>query len=299
VSEALTGPEQRKLNDLETVIELGLQTFVEVGAALSIIREQRLYRESHGTFEDYCRERWGWTRQRAAQLIDASDTVAALSTIVDTPPTNEGQARELVSVPQEERAEVWTEAVRTAPIKNGKPKVTARHVRDTAERRAGSNGKPFSELVREGMELSEDANEAARATGLSLRAFRRGRYVLSLVGDDKLTDKQAAAVSKSVAMMDEAGTATDAAWETVEPIVVAKFGPLNLRQGVGVTGAADAHMENFLRAYSTLIQVCMASRDIDVPLLHREDRERIKAEITTAIDKLKDLRARVGTRGQA
>ena len=38
VSQTLTAPEQRKLADLESIIEKGLQTFVEVGAALSIIR---------------------------------------------------------------------------------------------------------------------------------------------------------------------------------------------------------------------------------------------------------------------
>ena len=27
--------------------------------ALSVIREQKLYRSTHDTFEDYCRERWG------------------------------------------------------------------------------------------------------------------------------------------------------------------------------------------------------------------------------------------------
>ena len=44
----------RRLAELELVIERGLKTFVEVGAALLGIRDGRLYRETHATFEDYC-----------------------------------------------------------------------------------------------------------------------------------------------------------------------------------------------------------------------------------------------------
>ena len=57
----LTESDSIKLRDLEGIIERGMQTFVEVGAALRLIREGRLYRTDFGTFEDYCQERWGWT----------------------------------------------------------------------------------------------------------------------------------------------------------------------------------------------------------------------------------------------
>ena len=53
------------LTECEAVIERGLRTFVEVGEALLRIRDERLYRETHGTFEDYCRERWAMRREVA------------------------------------------------------------------------------------------------------------------------------------------------------------------------------------------------------------------------------------------
>ncbi len=53
------------LADLEAVIGRGLDTFVEVGLALGAIHERRLYRATHSTFEDYCRERWGMDRTYA------------------------------------------------------------------------------------------------------------------------------------------------------------------------------------------------------------------------------------------
>ena len=78
--------EQYKLKECETVIERGLNTFVDVGNALAAIRDGKLYRETHGTFEDYCRDKWGFSRPRAYQFIEAAETVGILSTIVDKPP---------------------------------------------------------------------------------------------------------------------------------------------------------------------------------------------------------------------
>lgn len=122
---ALTPVERHKLNDLEGIIEKGLQTFVEVGASLALIREQKLHRETHETFEAYVEARWGWTASRARQLIGAAEAVRSIESVTTVTPTNEAQARELAPVPAEHRAEVWQEAVEKS---GGKP--TAKHVRE-------------------------------------------------------------------------------------------------------------------------------------------------------------------------
>lgn len=85
-----------RLAELETVIERGQQTFVEVGNALAEIRDQRLYKETHATFEAYCRERWGFGRNYANKQIAAAHGVAALGTDVPIPKT-EGEARALLT----------------------------------------------------------------------------------------------------------------------------------------------------------------------------------------------------------
>lgn len=56
-STALSATEGGRLADLEVTIERGLTTFVEVGAALSEIRESRLYRQTHGTTGKWQRRR--------------------------------------------------------------------------------------------------------------------------------------------------------------------------------------------------------------------------------------------------
>lgn len=97
----------------EEIIARGLGTFVEVGQALLRIRDERLYRESHDTFEAYCRERWGFSRERGRQLINAAEVIESLPpTIVATPP-NEAVARELAPLRSdpERLRETWAEAV--------------------------------------------------------------------------------------------------------------------------------------------------------------------------------------------
>lgn len=116
-----------RLTELEAVIERGLQTFVDVGTALMEIRDSRLYRESHGTFEEYCRERWGFNADYARKQIRAAQVIGNLVDTIVSTPTTESQARPLASLPAEEQPIVWERAVETAP--NGK--VTAKHVEQT------------------------------------------------------------------------------------------------------------------------------------------------------------------------
>jgi len=107
--------EKQRLEVLESVIDAGMQTFVHVGNALLEIRDGRLYRQTHSTFEDYCRERWGMSRPRAYQLIEAAETVSNLSTIVDILPTAETHIRPLTILEPAQQREAWQRAVETAP----------------------------------------------------------------------------------------------------------------------------------------------------------------------------------------
>jgi hypothetical protein len=69
-----------RLETLESIIERGLTTFVEVGKALMEIRDSRLYREQHPTFENYVKARWGFTKQWAYQQIEAAEICAEVKT---------------------------------------------------------------------------------------------------------------------------------------------------------------------------------------------------------------------------
>lgn len=133
---ALPVPEKSELARCEAIIEAGQTTFVAVGNALLTIREKRLYRETHATFDDYTRDRWGWSRTHAYRLIDAFEVVQDLSPIGDKP-TAEAQVRPLVQLPPAERPAAWKEAVEET---NGQP--TAKAVQKVVDRKLGKPEKP-------------------------------------------------------------------------------------------------------------------------------------------------------------
>jgi hypothetical protein len=110
----LSADEQIELEECEAIIERGLQTFYEVGAALLRVRELRLYRIEHSSFEAYCAERWGISRPRAYQFIEAAEVRSNLSTIVDTLPMTESQARPLARLEPDQQREAWQQALQRA-----------------------------------------------------------------------------------------------------------------------------------------------------------------------------------------
>lgn len=128
----LTSAERDELLRCESIIERGLNTFYEVGTALAEIREQRLYRNTHDTFEAYCRERWQMSRIHAHRLIDAAEVISNLLPIGNTP-TTESQARELAPLDADLQKAVWQIAVETAPRDSkGEPAITAGHIKSVA-----------------------------------------------------------------------------------------------------------------------------------------------------------------------
>lgn len=129
--------ERDLLAECERFIELGVRAFRLVGEALRTIRDsgkpsQRLYRETHQNFEDYCRDRWGLGKSQAYRLIDSSSVAATLETspIGGTFLASERQARELARLgdDKDKLTEVW-QAVTEDSAEQGK-KITAAFIRD-------------------------------------------------------------------------------------------------------------------------------------------------------------------------
>jgi len=120
-----------RLTELEDVVRRGLSSVVEVGRALMEIRNKRLYREmGFSTFEDYCRDRWKWTRQYANRQIRAAELVEMVP--MGTKLKNERQARELVGLKE---AEVRQVAERVDFSQATAKEVRAAATEITAERR--------------------------------------------------------------------------------------------------------------------------------------------------------------------
>ena len=129
--EPLTSLEQRRLDECERVIHEGLNTFYDVGKALSEIRESRLYRMKYATFEDYCKQKWGMSRRRGYEMIAAAAVVDNVrNSAHELLPENEAQANEIASIDELGQQAIWSIVVGTADKdKDDKPIITAGHVR--------------------------------------------------------------------------------------------------------------------------------------------------------------------------
>ncbi len=110
--EELSEDEKRERYDLELLVE---RAFYEAGVALRELRDKRLYRSTHRTFEEYYRERFGFRRSHSYQMIDAAGVVENLSAIGgQILPTNERQVRPLTRLEPAQQLAVWREAVEQA-----------------------------------------------------------------------------------------------------------------------------------------------------------------------------------------
>jgi hypothetical protein len=117
-----------------------LTGFIACGRALLEIRESKLYRETHATFADFCREKFAIARSTADQLCRSTQVYENLSAtlsdsdtpVLDTVP--EIVLRPLTTLPAPElQRETWRLAASLSPDKKPTRTVTARIVRMVRE----------------------------------------------------------------------------------------------------------------------------------------------------------------------
>lgn len=152
-----------RLQECERVIERGLKTFVDVGNALLEIRDSRLYRADYSTFEDYCRERWGFNRTYAFYMIESAKVITNLNVhnCEQVLPVNESQARPLVSLEPDLQIEAWQRAVETAPESG----ITAKHVQSIVDEIQNKPHVSFNSGNNEWYTPSEFVEAARRVMG--------------------------------------------------------------------------------------------------------------------------------------
>lgn len=137
VLEELDADEERDRHRLERKVE---SAFREAALALKELRDRRLYRSTHKTFGEYCRDRFGFSRSRSYQLIDAAVVVEDLEKcpqFVDILPTNEAQCRPLLDLKSSDRFLVWSAVVESGQRPTGanvKQKVTQLKAQGIVER---------------------------------------------------------------------------------------------------------------------------------------------------------------------
>lgn len=181
----LTKAEERQLGAHEKAIETGIKSFADMGAALGAIRDARLYRASHTTFDVYLAERWQVSKSYANQLISAAATAAVV------PIQNEAQARALSGLQPEEAKEVFSTAqemakrpptamdLKFARERVEAPKKKERAKQQAAKRKAAAakpSRKPSAKKLRE---------EAERRCTASVRFMSAGSGLAALFTDQR------------------------------------------------------------------------------------------------------------------
>jgi len=175
--EELSLTEKTELQEMEGIIEPGLRTFYQVGCALATIRDSRLYRETHATFEEYCKDRWDMRQAHAYRLIDSASVQDVLSPIGDIQPANEAQIRPLTKLETAEaQQEAWEMVIETAP----EGKITARHVSKVVSemldantrKEVGKKGKKMRQIIDETERMDEDFKDAFDAFFSEVRTAR-------------------------------------------------------------------------------------------------------------------------------
>lgn len=166
----LTKTERNKLATCEELIQ---QSADEMVAQLKVIRDERLYRADHATFEEYCQSRWNMTRQHVNNLISHKETI---KTIADTAPNletivskmPETATREIRDLPVEAQAEIVEKVVESGQ------KPTAKNVKAAREKvtQEKTAPEPQASIVRDGAgrEVPDDLSDeyAMAATLVSI-----------------------------------------------------------------------------------------------------------------------------------
>jgi hypothetical protein len=147
----LTKEDGERLEELVAVVDRGMMSFVAVGNALSEINARHLYRLTHDSFAEFCRDRWFISRQRAWQLMNSAGVAKILdqeNPATAERPASESQARVLSTIKQPTlMADVWTHSVETAPVDaRGQLSITAPHIERCRAEMMGEtpdNGQPI------------------------------------------------------------------------------------------------------------------------------------------------------------
>lgn len=133
----LSRSESEQLEVCESSIDALRVAFWTAGRALQIVRDGRLYRADHATFDDYVEKRWDMQRSYAHKLIRAWPLAARLHPVA--PSINEGQIRELLPVAaahgEEAAVTVYTTLAADVKVTAGKLREAVAVLRDDYDER--------------------------------------------------------------------------------------------------------------------------------------------------------------------
>lgn len=141
----LSEQEQQERERLEQQI---VNSFYQAGMALRELRDKRLFRSTHKSFEEYAKAILGFTRIRLYQLMGAARVYENIRRNVNAPltslPTTEYQCRPLVKLSEKEQIKAWQIALERAGEKTPTSVAVRQAVLEIEQRAAKKKPIPFA-----------------------------------------------------------------------------------------------------------------------------------------------------------
>jgi hypothetical protein len=104
----LSQDEEKERHRLELKVE---RAYYEAGSALRELKDKRLYRSTHRTFDTYCQERFGLSSRHSYRLIEAANVVNNLKEFCDQfghiLPAKESVCRSLTILQPNQQIKAW------------------------------------------------------------------------------------------------------------------------------------------------------------------------------------------------
>lgn len=197
-----------RLHDLEAIVDRGIETVFEVGAALEEIRDHELFSPQFKTFGEYLQQRWGWSRARCYQLIGATKVRDNLSTRVDIAHLSEPHCRVLAKLKHADQVTAWNDAASAAP--DGK--VTLAHLK-----------KAVAKLLPPAQPMPPDEAPATAAPAVEAEEATPDHALPAETHEEPTTDQPESppAIAPAAFATDEFDL--DAEWLVVEQIITSMF----------------------------------------------------------------------------
>ena len=211
----LTQKEQNKLRQCERLISQATRKitdgFREMAGAFYEIRERRLYRQTHPTFEAYFQEKWGYARSHANRIADAGSALQRLSPHGDILNSFDSEAhfRPLLTIKDEDTQErvidtleEWKKWIPNTAITPGLVRAATAFVQPPARIRSGKHDEKAKLVDRFASIVEQTRIELPKNTSTDVR---------------KLFDKLAARTAALKRPRASTGIAwTEATWNPLE-----------------------------------------------------------------------------------
>jgi DNA-binding CsgD family transcriptional regulator len=185
----ITDARKKELARWEQIFADRMRPFYEWGQALATIKDGKLFRWAHRTFEEYCTKRWRMSRVHAYRLIKAAEVVSdCLSPLGIIPlPRCERQVRPLVGLQTDLVQKIWHQvvndgeghAVTTSLVMSAIAKIRAsKHESDAIP---PNRNKPFQSENNNQSPRDEATKAPSTLAIVDVKLSRQEREILELV----------------------------------------------------------------------------------------------------------------------